>query len=77
MNTTLERVNEIVLYVVPDANTGIGPADRLAEDLGIDSLSLVEILIQVEKRFLITVDDSDISRVESVQDILDLVHRQQ
>lgn len=77
MNATLDRVGEIFLHVVPDLeiSEGIDPAARFGRELDIDSLSLVEILIQVEKRFSIEMDDDEIAKVTSVQDILDIIQR--
>lgn len=75
METTLERVREIVVYVMPEFEAGITAGDRLEHDLGVDSLTLVEILVQVEKRFQLSLEDSELIDVESVQDILDLIER--
>ncbi|WP_330172403.1 acyl carrier protein [Streptomyces sp. NBC_01498] len=77
METTLERVRDIVVYVLPEFEATIAAGDRLEQDLGVDSLSLVEILVQVEKRFDVTLDDSEMIDVESVQDILDIIERRQ
>ncbi|MFC9607279.1 acyl carrier protein [Streptomyces niveus] len=77
METALERVREIVVYVLPEIQADITAGDRLEADLGIDSLSLVEILVQVEKHFFLTLDDSEMIDVESVQDILDIIQRRE
>ncbi|MBQ1076201.1 hypothetical protein KBX06_24030 [Micromonospora sp. C31] len=78
MLNTLERVNEIVLEQVPDlAVEQIGPTHLLSEDLGIDSLTFVDILVKVEKIFDIEVSDDELATVQSVQDILDLIQRKQ
>ncbi|GGM09098.1 hypothetical protein GCM10012279_28940 [Micromonospora yangpuensis] len=77
MKDTLVRVNEIVLEQVPELAVQIGPADRLNQDLGIDSLTFVDILVKVEKSFAIEIDDDELTTVQSVQDILDLIQRKQ
>ncbi|KXK60744.1 MULTISPECIES: acyl carrier protein [Micromonospora] len=74
---TLDRVNEIVLEQVPDLAVRIGPADRFSQDLGIDSLTFVDILVKVEKNFDIEIDDDELASVQTVQDILDLIARKQ
>jgi long-chain acyl-CoA synthetase len=51
------------------------PADRLIE-LGVDSLTRVELLSEIEARFGLIVDDETASRMASVQDVLDLVQPQ-
>ena len=51
------------------------PEDRLKEDLGLDSLSLVGVIVGLEEAFGITFDDGDLDpeRLVTVQNILDLM----
>lgn len=51
----------------------IAPTHRLAEDLGLDSLGKVETFMQVEDMFCISITDEVVSRIATVQGILDLV----
>lgn len=53
---------------------GVEPRDitddaRLDEDLGIDSLTLVEIVVAVEDRFGLVIPDDDWSRFQTVGDL--------
>jgi len=75
MSTTLETVNGIVLDVLPELDSSIDPQARLGRDLGVDSLSVVDIIVKVEKAFDITVDEEELAQVESIQDIVDLLAR--
>jgi acyl carrier protein len=78
MLNTLEKVNEIVLEQVPDLEVrSLGPDHRLNQDLGIDSLTFVDILVKVERIFDIEITDDELASVQSVQDILDLIARKQ
>ena len=45
----------------------------LIDDLGCDSLDCVEIIMQLEKVFEITIKDADAEKCETVQDIYDLI----
>ena len=72
--TTLDRIHEIIRFVSPELDGRYEPADRLG-DLGVDSLSLVEVLVQVEKRFDFAMTDDDIAMVETIQDILDVIEQ--
>jgi acyl carrier protein len=72
--TTLDAVNEIVLEIVPELGAPVGPADRIS-DLGVDSLSFVDILFKIEKVFGIAIGDGELERIESVQDIMNLIDR--
>jgi acyl carrier protein len=77
MNTTLERVNKVVRYVVPELQDDFAPTDQFTSDLEIDSLSIVEIMTNVEKEFGLAFEDDEVDGVESVQDILDIIQRRQ
>ncbi|MBL6278368.1 hypothetical protein JMF97_19600 [Micromonospora fiedleri] len=75
MPNTLEKVSEIVLEQVPDVEVAIGPNLRISQDLGIDSLTFVDILVKIEKVFDVEFSDNELATVQSVQDILDLVEQ--
>jgi acyl carrier protein len=75
MLNTLEKVSEIVLEQAPDVNVTIGPSLRISQDLGIDSLTFVDILVKIEKVFDVEFSDNELATVQSVQDILDLVEQ--
>ena len=49
----------------------LGPA-TLLEDLGVDSLTLLECLFKLEEEFKIKLDDPG-TQIKTVQDIIDLV----
>ncbi|MFI5756464.1 acyl carrier protein [Streptomyces sp. NPDC051569] len=71
--TVLARLTDILREVMPGLPDQISPSAKLADDLDIDSLAVVEILVAVETAFEIPIDDSDISRVSTVSDIIDLI----
>jgi acyl carrier protein len=47
---------------------------RFAEDLDADSLDLVELVMALEEKFDISVDESELEGVETVQQAFDLVN---
>lgn len=49
------------------------PQSRLMEDLNLDSIDAVEIVIDLEHEFDIHVEDDDILRMKTVQDVIDYV----
>lgn len=73
VDPVLEKIRVVIRDNFSDVTGDIRPTDRLTDDLGIDSLSLVDILFKVEKEFGISIDDGDIEKITSVQDILDLI----
>lgn len=59
-----------VLQVSPDKIT---PQARFSEDLDADSLDLVEFSMALEEAFEITVDESEMEGIETIQQAFDLV----
>lgn len=52
----------------------VEPHMDLFEELNADSLDSVELVLEVEKRFDVEVDDAEINAVQTVQDIINLVN---
>ncbi len=59
-----------VLQVEPDQ---VVPEARFADDLDADSLDLVELVMALEEQFSITVDESELEGVETVNQAFELV----
>jgi acyl carrier protein len=53
------------------------PKADLADDLDIDSLSMVEIVVAVQDRFNIEIPDQDLRDLRTVQDVVAYVQRAQ
>jgi acyl carrier protein len=49
----------------------------LADDLGIDSLSMVEIIVSAQDKFSVEVPDADLKLLRTVQDVVSYVQRVQ
>src|SRR5262247_2501943 len=47
----------------------IRPGDRLREDLGLDSLAMIELLFKIEEHFDLEIPNEDLSRVTTVADV--------
>jgi|GEM_PF-993367 len=43
------------------------PSSRLVEDLGIDSLDLVGVMLQVQDRFGVEIDDDDVVKLTTLE----------
>jgi len=48
---------------------------RLQEDLGIDSLSLIDLAVATEDAFAIGIPDEDLERFQTVGDVVDHIRR--
>jgi acyl carrier protein len=53
----------------------IQPESRLVDDLGADSLALVELLLTLEEEFELDAPDEDVNRIVIVQDIVDYLDK--
>ncbi len=47
----------------------IRPPDRLREDLGLDSLAMIELLFKIEEHFDLEIPNEDLSRITTVADV--------
>jgi acyl carrier protein len=59
-----------VLQVDPEKVT---PAARFGDDLDADSLDLVELVMALEESFDVTVDETELEGIETVQQAFELV----
>lgn len=53
----------------------IKPSARLNEDLGIDSFSALDLAHSFEERFLIPIEDQELRKLKTVDDILTFISR--
>jgi acyl carrier protein len=71
--TTEDKVKRIIAtqFIVDDDE--VTPGANLKDDLGADSLDVIELVMQVEEEFDIEIPDEDAENVRTVKDILDYV----
>lgn len=55
------------------AKGNIQPEAKLREDLGADSLDLTELVMVLEDHFDISIPDSELANIETVQDLVDYI----
>lgn len=48
----------------------ITPDSKFAEDLGADSLDVVDLVMAIEEEFNITITDDEIAKLVTVQDVI-------
>ena len=70
---TFEGVKEILVDILCVDSTEIKMESELHDDLGCDSLDLIEVIMKVENRFHITVNDDDLVGIVTVGDIVKYV----
>lgn len=73
MSDTLSTLDSVIVHVLPELSGKIEGSQRLTADLGIDSMSIVEIVFQLERQLGIEIPDAEMESAETVQDIVDLI----
>lgn len=66
----------VLEFVQHAQQSDIKPTDRL-DSLGLDSLEFVELLQLIEGEFSVLIPDVEISRLRTVEDLINLVDRLQ
>lgn len=70
-----EDVKEVVveqLSVSPDA---VKLESKIMEDLGADSLDVVELIMALEEKFEVEIPDSDAEKLIRIQDVVDYIEK--
>ena len=75
-NSTSETIKEIVAYKLGLAQTDINDAASFADDLAVDSLDVLEIIMEVEKCFGITIPGEDAEKIKTVGTLIKYVTKQ-
>ena len=65
---TLKVTTEILKKHV-DADRAIRPNDHIQNDLGLDSLGVMELVADIEDRFSVTIPNDVLSDISTVEDV--------
>ncbi len=69
----LDDIKEVVveqLSVNPDE---VKPDSKFVEDLGADSLDVVELVMALEEKFDIEIPDDEAEKIQTVQDVVNYI----
>ncbi len=73
-----ERIYDNLITKVTEQNelspTDIKPETEIFHDLGLDSLRIYELVIDLESMFDIRISDDELERVGTVQDVVDMIY---
>lgn len=67
----LEKVADIIVNQLGVEKEAVVPAANVVNDLGADSLDVVELVMALEEAFDMEISDEDAENIQTVQDILD------
>lgn len=68
-----EKIKEILVDVLGANKDDIKQESKFVEDLGADSLDLVELIMSLEDKFQIEISDADAEKIITVKDALDYI----
>jgi acyl carrier protein len=72
-----QRVKEIIADQLGVDKEKITPEARFVEDLGADSLDVVELIMAFEEEFGIEIPDEDAEKIATVKDVIDYINSKQ
>ncbi len=73
--TNFEQIKKILVEQL-DIDEDIVTPDTTIEDLGVDSLDLVEAVMTIEDTFNIKIEDSDLESLKTVNDFVSYVEKE-
>lgn len=68
-----EKIKEILVDVLGVNADDVKQESKFVDDLGADSLDLVELIMSLEDKFQIEINDTDAEKILTVQDALDYI----
>jgi acyl carrier protein len=79
MPTVFERIKKIVVEQLGVEEAEVVPSASFVDDLGADSLDLVELIMSLEEEFgspdqKVEIPDEDAEKIVTVQDAVDYIH---
>jgi len=79
MPTVFERIKKIAVEQLGVEETEVVPSASFIDDLGADSLDLVELVMSLEEEFShpdqkVEISDEDAEKLVTVQDAIDYIH---
>jgi acyl carrier protein len=68
-----DKLKEILVDVLGVKEEDIKPESKFVDDLGADSLDLVELIMSFEDKFGIEISDEEAEKIVTVKDALDYI----
>jgi len=68
-----EKVKKIVAEQLGVEESEVVPKASFTDDLGADSLDLVELIMAMEEEFGIKIEDEEAEQIKTVQDTIDFI----
>ena len=73
--TVFEEVRDVVVEQLNVSPEAVKLESKIIEDLGADSLDVVELIMALEEKFDIQIPDADAEKLISIQDVVDYIEK--
>lgn len=70
----IEDIKRVLVEAINVDENDVTPEANLKDDLGIDSLAAVELALELETEFDVRIEDEELAKLETVQDIIDTIN---
>jgi acyl carrier protein len=70
-----EKVKQIIVEQLQVDEAEVTPSASFQEDLGADSLDVVELVMQFEEAFDLEIPDEDAEKIKTVKDAIDYIEK--
>ncbi len=70
-----DRVSAIIVEQLGVSKEELAPQASFIDDLGADSLDIVELVMAIEEEFDIEIPDDDAEKIQTIQDVISYVKR--
>ncbi len=77
MASVEEKVKEIVCEQLGISEDEVAPEKHFIDDLGADSLDIVELVMAMEENFEIEIPDEDAEKIQTVRDAINYIQERQ
>ena len=77
MKVTFDSVRDIIVDTLSCDAEDVKPETNLIEDLEADSLEIVELSMALQESLGVGIEDEDLEKIHTVQDILDYIKGKQ
>lgn len=71
---TFEKITEILAEQLDADREAMTMDTKIADDLGADSLDLVDLLMSIEDAFGIEIPDEDVENIQTIGDIVEYIN---
>lgn len=73
--STFDRIKKVIVDKLEVDEREVTPQASFVEDLGADSLDVVELIMALEEEFNIEIPDDDAEGIRTVQDAVDYIEQ--